>query len=155
MLLSAQKCICIRKTLMPRLHAERRRTRAIDRSGIAERRQKICHVRIVGISHVPLRYRCPDLFKIHRVQCLTHQFPATAGDQHLILIAAIILCQFSAARLRRVADPDSAVGITIRSEIQGMSHFPEFFLCVQKCGVIRLSRTPEGWRHKTDRSMFG
>ncbi len=151
---SGQHAEGIRNRFVPRFHTEIARTRAVNCRRIAECRQKVRKMRIVGIAEIPFRRRFSDLLEIHIVEILTHQFSAAAGNQAVILFTDVIFCQLFSALFRRRTDADAVLCIAVRAEIQLISHLFPFFLCICKRGLIWLCCASKRWCHEPDRSAL-
>ena len=153
-LLPRQQIISVLNGSVPGLHSETSRAGAVNRSCIAQSWQKKGKISIIGKTHVPLGGGGPNPLKIHIIQNLTHQFPASAGNQRLILLPAIPLRQFFPAGIWGIADADSFFLITVGSQIQGMPLRLKCLKSVVKHGPIRLYATAKRRRYKADGSVL-
>ena len=105
-LFAAQKSVCVLNCRMPFFHAEGRRAGAVDGRGVTDRRKKERQIRIIRIAHKPLWRSTFHSVKIHKIQDLTHQLPAAAGDHYIAVRRQIHLRKLPAAVPGCGADPD-------------------------------------------------
>ena len=86
-LFAAQKIESVLQGRVPWFHAESRGAGAVNGSGVAERGQQMGEVGVVGVAHVPFRRGRSQGVEIQIFQDFAHEFPASAGDQAVVLIA--------------------------------------------------------------------
>ena len=137
---------------MPQLHAKSAGAGTVDGGGICKGCEKIGHIRVVGIAHVPFGIGFRKAVKIHIWKNFAHQFAASAGNQTVVVGFYIIIHQLLRAFFGGVADADAVAFIAVWSEVKPVAKLGEAFLGVFKRFLIRGGCTAKGRGDKADRA---